>query len=276
MAAGSPTKLCGSLSRHPVSLGAVMHRAGYAALGLDFVYVPFGIEDLRAAIDAMRALGIRGLGVSMPFKLDVIPLCDRLDPIAERIGAVNTIVNDAGVLTGHNTDAWGARAAFEEAMPIAGRRVLLIGAGGAARAVAFAFADAGAELTIVNRNVERAEALSRAVSARAAGFELLDDLEGIDAIVNASSAGMLEYGAASPVPARSLRPGLLVMDIVYKPVRTELLALAEHSGARTVHGARMLLHQASRQFELYTGHPAPLGPMQDALQRALEGSAKTA
>jgi shikimate dehydrogenase len=136
MVAGSPTTLCGSLSRHPVSLGAVMHRAGYAALGLDFVYVPFGIEDLRAGIDAMRALGIRGLGVSMPFKVDVIPLCDRLDPIAERIGAVNTIVNDAGVLTGHNTDAWGARAAFEKALPIAGRRVVLIGAGGAARAVA--------------------------------------------------------------------------------------------------------------------------------------------
>jgi shikimate dehydrogenase len=270
MAEASPTTLCGSLSRHPVSLGALMHRAGYAALGLDYAYVPFAVENLPAAIDAMRALSIRGLGVSMPFKLDVIPLLDRLDPLAQRIGAVNTIVNDAGVLSGYNTDAWGARIAFEEQRPIAGTRVLLIGAGGAARAVAHAFAGAGAVLTIANRSVDRAERLAGAVGAQAGGLELLADLAGFDAVVNASSAGMAEYGAESPVSEAALRPGLLVMDIVYKPVRTALLLAAERRGARTVHGARMLLHQACGQFELYTGRPAPTAAMEVALSCALE------
>lgn len=271
MAEASPITLCGSLSRHPVSLGAAMHRAGYEALGLNYVYVPFAVDDLAGAVEAMRVLGIRGLGVSMPFKLDVIPLLDRLDPLAAEIGAVNTIVNDQGLLTGYNTDAWGARAAFEELRPIAGLRVLLIGAGGAARAVAHALANAGATLTIANRTRERAEALAQSVGAGAAlALGELETTRVFEAIVNASSAGMLEYGAPSPVPAELVREGSVVMDIVYKPVQTELVRTAEARGALVADGTRMLLHQAARQFELYTQRPAPLAAMDAALRRVLE------
>jgi shikimate dehydrogenase len=247
-----------------------MHLAGYRALGLSFTYVPFAVEDLEGALRGMRALGIRGFGVSMPFKLDVIPLLDRLDPLAERIGAVNTVVNDDGVLVGHNTDAWGAARALEEAMVLSGRRAVIIGAGGAARAVAFSLVQEGMRVHVVNRTRAKAERLAEDIGgATAGGLEDLASLQGADAVINCSSAGMSEYGAESPVPETALRPGLVVMDIVYKPIQTELVRLAERVGASAVHGGRMLLHQAARQFRLYTGQEAPLPTMDDAMRQSM-------
>jgi len=254
-----------------------MHMAGYRELGLEFVYVPFELEpdQLEGALLGMRALGIRGFGVSMPFKLMVMPLLDQIDPLAQRIGAVNTIVNDGGRLTGYNTDAWGARAALEEVTELAEQRVLLLGAGGAARAVAHGLAEAGARVRVVNRTEGKARELVE--QARAAGSELefgggleaLGDLSESDIVVNCSSAGMLEYGAESPVPRASLRPGLVVLDIVYKPVETELVRAAREAGARAIHGGRMLLHQATKQFELYTERSAPVPAMDRALRAFL-------
>ena len=277
MAGRAPITLCGSLSLHPVGLGASMHRAGYEALGLPFTYVPFAVapEGLEGALAGMRALGIRGFGVSMPFKLQVLPLLDRVDELAQRIGAVNTIVNDAGVLTGHNTDAWGAARALEEAVSLRGRRVVVIGAGGAARAVAFSLCSEGARLHLVNRTLAKAEALAAELGeafgeqAPSAGSLADLDLAECEVLVNASSAGMAEYGSQSPVPPEALANHLVVMDIVYKPIQTELLAAAAQRGARTIHGGRMLLHQACRQFELYTGAPAPLAAMNAALEAGI-------
>lgn len=282
MAKAAPVTLCGSLSLHPVSLGARMHTAGYQALGLPYVYVPFAVEpeQLSGALAGMRALGIRGFGVSMPFKLAILPLLDRIEPQAERIGAVNTVVNDSGVLTGYNTDAAGAQRALEEVVALSGRRAVVIGAGGAARAVASALIDAGVRLHLANRTPERAASLAQALAAARpglsdpptfGGLSELPDLGQVQVLVNCSSAGMADYGPASPVPEGLLHPGLTVMDIVYKPIRTELLRAAARVGARTVHGGRMLLHQAARQFELYTGHPAPLEAMDRGLQAALAG-----
>jgi shikimate dehydrogenase len=268
----APITLCGSLSRLAVSLGAAMHNAGYAALGLRFTYVAFQVEDLAGALAGMRALGIRGFGVSMPFKQQILPLLDQLDPLAARIGAVNTVVNDGGRLCGHNTDWCGATRALGEALELRGRRVLLLGAGGAARAVAHGLSEAGARLTLSNRG---------AASGRALCAELGIDFvpwperttRGQDAVVNATSVGMVgaEGGAAqpSPLPEHELRPELMVMDLVYKPVDTPLLRAARRCGAQTVHGGRMLLFQAARQFELYTGCPAPLEPMERALEQAM-------
>lgn len=262
--------LCGSLSRYPVGLGRAMHEAAYRALDLDYRYQPFRVEDIGAAAAALRALGIRGAGVSMPFKLEILEHLDAVDPLARRIGAVNTVVNDAGKLTGYNTDAWGARRAFEEVESLAGRRVLLLGAGGAARAVGFAFAEAGALVGIANRDRARAEALAEELGAtEAGGLELVEQLGRFEAVVNASSRGMQDVDPSSPVPAELLRPDLVVMDIVYKPVKTQLVELAEARGSRTIHGGRMLLHQATRQFELYTGRAAPREVMDAELRRAL-------
>ncbi len=252
-----------------------MHDAGYRALGLDFAYVPFRTEDLASALAGMRALGIRGFGISMPYKLEILPLLDRIDPLAERIGAVNTVVNDGGTLTGYNTDAEGAALALEERGPLEGRRVVVIGAGGAARAVVFGLASRGARVHVANRTEASAQQLAAAVSqalateVSAGPLAALAQLDGIDILVNASSATMAEQGGTSPVPAAALRPGQLVMDIVYKPIQTDLLSQARRAGAATIHGGRMLLHQACRQFELYTERPAPVAALDAALHRYL-------
>jgi shikimate dehydrogenase len=257
--------LCGSLSLHPVSLGAAMHLAGYRALDLPFSYVPFAVRDVAGALTGMRALDIRGFGVSMPYKLEVVPLLDALDPIAARIGAVNTIVNDDGHLTGHNSDWIGAVRALEEVSPLSGTRALLLGAGGAARAVAFGLAERGAHTTIANRDVSKAEALARDVGATAASLDETARAGDYDVVVNATSVGMKEIDPRSPIPEEALRAGQIVMDIVYKPIETELVRAARRRGARAIHGGRMLLYQAARQFELYTGRDAPLAAMDQAL-----------
>jgi shikimate dehydrogenase len=253
-----------------------MHMAGYRALGLNYFYVPFQLElaQLPGAMVGMRALGIRGFGVSMPFKLQVMEHLDALDPLAERIGAVNTVVNDAGHLTGYNTDAWGACAALGEVRELKGARVLLLGAGGAARAVAFGLVNAGASVAIANRTQHKGEELAARVAAHGeanfvGSLDALGPLDAYDVLVNTSSMGMVAQQPGSPVPAQALRPELLVMDIVYKPMRTALIEQAQRAGARTIQGGRMLLHQASRQFELYTGRPAPLEAMDHALREQL-------
>jgi shikimate dehydrogenase len=248
-----------------------MHQAGYASLGLSFYYVPFKVTDAARVADAitgMRALGIRGFGVSYPYKLEVMMHLDAIDPLAERIGAVNTIVNDAGRLTGFNTDCDGAVRALREALPsLEGVRVLLLGAGGASSAIAHGLAHAKARVTVANRSKARADALARASGAEVVGWdEVSDRLSSSDVLVNGTPLGMADVDPSSPVPEGALRKGLVVMDIVFKPTETRLLAAARARGATAIHGGRMLLHQAARQFELYTGREAPLEAM-DAAQR---------
>lgn len=269
-----PVTLCGSLSLYPVGLGRAMHEAGYRALGLDFTYVPFAMteEKLPAAIAAMRTLDIRGFGVSMPFKLAVMPLLDQIDPLAQAIGAVNTIVNDDGVLTGHNTDAWGAVRALQEVTELRGRRVVVIGAGGAARAVVHALVSEGARVHVVNRTLDKARELATPLAATHGPLADLGRLD-CDILVNCSSATMSDVNGQSPVPEHAIRPEMVVMDAVYKPIQTELVRAATRRGARAIHGGRMLLHQAAGQFQLYTGVAAPLAVLDAALQAHLGESA---
>jgi shikimate dehydrogenase len=266
----APT-VCGSLSRFPVGLGRAMHQAGYDALGLAYLYVPFACADLAAAVAGIRSLGVRGVGISMPFKTAILPLVDELDENARRLGAVNTVVQTDGRLRGFNTDAAGAVGALAEHGGVRGKRVLLLGAGGAARALAFAFVDEGADVEIVNRTDERAKALAAEVGARAlAGGELKNAFD-FDIYVNASSAGMTDVDPRSPLPSALLASGKIVMDAVYKPVETELIVEARRRGAIAIDGTRMLLHQAMGQFTLYTGVAAPQAAMEAALAAALRG-----
>ncbi|UQA63549.1 shikimate dehydrogenase [Polyangium aurulentum] len=248
-----------------------MHLAGYRALGLPFTYVPFRVTDLAGAITGMRALGIRGLGISMPYKQEIMPLLDAIDAQAAQIGAVNTVVRgEDGRLRGYNTDAVGAVRALEEVRAIQGARVLLLGAGGAARAIAHGLAGAGASLVLANRTREKAEAIAQGIEgASVRGLDEALSASDWDVLVNATSKGMLDVDPGSPVPEEAIRPGTVVMDIVYKPIETELLRAAERRGARTIHGGRMLLHQAARQFELYTGVAAPLEAMDAALREQI-------
>ncbi|MEZ4372266.1 MAG: shikimate dehydrogenase [Polyangiaceae bacterium] len=269
MAGPSPITLCGSLSLFASPVGAAMHNAAYGELGLAFTYVPFSLEEtqLADALIGMRALGIRGFGVSMPFKLSIMPLLDEIDPLARAIGAVNTVVNEHGKLVGHNTDAWGAVRALEEVQSVAGRRVLVLGAGGAARAVAFGLAEAGARVSVANRNQTKAEELVAELRGGTAEAVPLDTAlgRGPEVIVNATSVGM-ESNPGQPIPAESIPSSTLVMDIVYKPLITAWLEGCRERGNPVIHGGRMLLHQAARQFQLYTGRGAPLTAMDRALR----------
>lgn len=255
------------------SLSPPMHEAAYRELGIDARYVTFEPDpgDLERAIEGADALGVRGLNVTIPFKRDVLSLVEP-DELASRIGAVNTIDFGGGSRgpTGHNTDAAGARRALERHdVSLDGGRAALVGAGGAARAIAFALADAGATVSIANRTAERAEELARAVP-RASGHGLgeLDELlETADVLVNATSVGMEED--VSPIPTEALSAHLTVMDIVYRPLETRLLREASAAGAETIDGAWMLLYQGVEAFERWTGREAPAEAMNAALRRKL-------
>jgi shikimate dehydrogenase len=260
-----PITLCGSISSLAGPLGRSLHEAGYRELGLPFTYVPFEVRDLAGAITGMRSLGIRGLGVSYPFKERVVPLLDALDPTARRIGAVNTIVNEDGRLIGHNTDWMGAVAALEEIRPLKDARVLLLGAGGAARAIAFGLHERGARVTIANRNTDRAATLAGETGAASAPWTESRAAANYEVVINATTLGQADVDPASPLAEGAIVAGQVVMDIVYKPIWTRLMRQARTSHATIVHGGRMLLHQAAAQFALYTGRAAPLAAMDAAL-----------
>jgi shikimate dehydrogenase len=248
------------------SLSPPMHEAAYRELGMDARYVTFEPqrENLETAIEGAQALGINGLNVTIPFKQDVLGLCEP-DELARRIGAVNT-VDLSGPLTGHNTDAVGVtRALSHHDVSLAGRAVV-VGAGGAGRAAAFALADEGMDIAIANRTVERAHELATEIDgAGGHGLGELDSLvAGADVLVNATSVGM--DSDRSPVPGAALHGDLAVLDAVYSPVETKLLREAAAAGATTVDGAWMLLYQGVGAFERWTGREAPVEAMNEALR----------
>jgi shikimate dehydrogenase len=282
------TKLCGLIG-DPVehTMSPAMHNAAYRQMGLDYVYVPFRVkpENLDKAIDGMRAFNIRGLNVTIPHKVAVIPFLDKLDPLAEKIGAVNTVVNDNGVLTGYNTDAAGfLRALQEKGIDPKGKKALILGAGGASRAVSLILADSGAErLVILNRAeeldwaYELAGSISQLYNMDAKAGELnRESLESvmeridISILVNATSVGMIPDADNTPVDADLLKPGMAVFDVVYNPLRTRLLRDAETAGAEPISGIEMLAWQGALAFEKWTGHEAPLVLMRNEAIRQLE------
>ncbi len=253
------------------SLSPPMHNAGFAELGLDATYVTFSPTDVAAAIDGAQTLGIAGLNVTIPFKETVLDLVVP-DDQASRIGAVNTIDLTQEPPTGHNTDIDGVQRAFEHhEVSLAGQRAVVIGAGGAARAVAHALVDAGATIELYNRTVSNAESLAAEVGAHAVGG--LDDstvtaaIGAADILVNATSVGM--DSAESPVPPAAIHSELVVMDVVYQPRETRLLQTARQQGAQTIDGAWMLLFQGVSAFERWTGQAAPVDTMNAALRAQL-------
>jgi len=276
------TRVCGIIG-DPIehTMAPVMHNAAFKALGIDYRYLPFRVRmaDLAGAIGGLRTLNLRGLNVTIPHKTAVIPFLDKLDPSAERIDAVNTIVNDDGVLTGYNTDAAGfLQALLEKGIEPAGKRVAILGAGGAARGISFILAERGAHPVILNRHPGRAEelarrinqALKKEVKARPlTEADLAAALAKADILVNTTSVGMVPDIAATPVPAELLGSGLTVFDIVYNPIKTRLLREAEAAGARTIDGLAMLVWQGALAFEKWTGQKAPVNLMRKEAAKAL-------
>ncbi len=261
------------------SLSPAMHRAALRRAGFDACYQAFEIapDQLRPVLRALPLLGFWGINVTIPYKERVVSLLDEVDRQARAIGAVNTVVVRDGRLIGHNTDAEGFRLALEieGRTELRGARVLIVGAGGAARAVAYACLARGCRsLLIANRSGARARSLCRALRANfpapdiaavaSGGAHWTPQVEGCEVIVNTTPLGGRPDDPL-PVPLAALRRGQTVMDIVYHPRRTPLLLAARASGARTVDGLQMLLHQGALAFTLWTGREAPSGVMRRAL-----------
>lgn len=257
---------------HPVghSLSPLMHNAGFRALGINAVYLAFDVLPARLAdaLGGMRALGIRGLSVTIPHKEAVIPLLDEVDGPARAMGAVNTILSRDGLLVGMNTDWLGVVKALEAKTKLAGRKVLVLGAGGSARAVAFGLTKRGATVHIANRTPEKARVLAGLFGGTWSGLEEIGSV-GATILVNATSVGMVPQASVSPVPAEILPRFDVVMDIVYRPRETRLLREAREAGCRVVDGLSMLLHQGVAQLELWTRENAPVKTMAGALEAAL-------
>ena len=269
------TKVLGVIG-HPVShsLSPAMQNAAIRALGLDYVYVPFHVlpNDLESAIRGIRALGIAGINVTIPHKERIIGYLDEISDSAKRIGSVNTVINDGGRLRGETTDGPGFVRSAEAAWgKIDGGRVVVLGAGGSAKAVAYALADAGCEVVIANRTVDRAIELaeglcadfgagrSRAVGPR--GEELAREVSEAGMLVNTTSVGMHPDVDGIPLPPDLLHSGLRVYDLVYNPPETALVREALARGARAMTGISMLVYQGAISFEMWTGAPAPIEVM---------------
>lgn len=263
------TAVCGVIL-HPAShsRSPAMHNAAYRALGLDAVFVAFDVPPagLRDSIAGARALGIRQLAVSIPHKQAVMEHLDAVDETARRIGAVNTVTRRDGRLVGSNTDWLGLARALERETVLEGRRAVVLGAGGTARAAVYALVARGARVTVLNKTEPRAGELAAELGAEASGG--LAALAGLDwdILVNTTPVGL--RSDASPVPAEAIRPATLVFDAVYDPPETRLLRDAQARGARTVGGKWMLVEQALEQIRTWSGREAPAAVLADAFDAA--------
>jgi shikimate dehydrogenase len=271
---------------HPVghSLSPLMHNRAFETCRLNYRYAAFDVApgQVREAVAAIRALGMRGVNVTIPHKVAVMEYLDEIDREALFIGAVNTIVNEDGKLIGYNTDGRGyVRSLVEETnVDLPSQSAVLLGAGGAARGVAVALLMAGlSSLTIANRTVDKAEQLAEQIQnvhpdARIRVIPLADVpavLQESTLLVQTTSIGMHPQVDASPVEAEALHGGLLVSDLIYNPLNTKLLQEAKAKGARIHQGVGMFIYQGALSFEYWTGQPAPVEAMREVVMRALSG-----
>jgi shikimate dehydrogenase len=246
-----------------------MHNAAFRHSGIEACYVPFDVSDIKAAMQAARTLRIRGISITVPHKIPVIPYLDHVDNTVQKIGAVNTVVNRDGALFGTNTDGIGAIRALSKEAPLKGKRIVVIGAGGAARAIGFGVQSVGGKVIIVNRTIERGQKLAADLGC---DFVPLDDITSVhtDILVNATTVGMHPDSGKSPAPSACLKPGMVVMDSVYSPLSTRLLKDAQKQGCVTINGLDMLIYQGAAQFEIWTGEKAPVEVMWKAAKNKIE------
>lgn len=259
--------LCGSVAGKASKLGVALHNAGYEALSLDFRYVAVGTFDLAAAIAGFRELSFRGFGVSMPHKIAIIPLLDEVSVDVSLIGACNTVVQRDGRLIGYNTDWIGAVDALKEVGISDPKSAVIVGSGGVARAVAYGLKTIGCKVTIAARNSN-------------AAVQLVQDL-GLDGHVNIYDQGSVNAdlivnatpvadGADLPLVLSAHKNASALLDVVFSPKDTKLAVEAANAGLIVAKGWRMLLHQALRQFKLYTDSTPPQDVMSEVLRKALD------
>lgn len=279
------TRLCAVIG-NPVghSLSPALHNAAFNALGLDFVYVAFRVEDLKSAIAGMRALeNFRGLSVTIPHKIEIIQYLDDVAEVDRCIGSVNTVINEAGRLYGCGTDGPGAlKALLDAGVNPAGKSILVLGAGGAARAIAFTLARFAIldRLIILDINEPVMKTLGEDLRAGTSATVETGNLDAdsvaswvprADIIINCTPIGMHPHADATLVPAELFNKGQVVFDVVYNPLETRLLRDAASRECRVISGVEMFINQAALQFELFTGESAPLEVMRQVVMERLQG-----
>lgn len=252
------------------SLSPFMHNSAFIHIGYNGVYLAFNVKGrgLASAISGIKALGIKGASITIPHKVAVMEFLDELDEKALKIGAVNTIVNRDGKLFGYNTDCLGATNALLEKTDIKDKDVVILGSGGAARATGFGIVSEGGKLTILGVLKDEGEKLAKNLGVN---YYHLSELGNIDCsiLINATPVGMTPDTKAMPVQRQDLKKEMVVMDIVYNPIKTRLLKEAEDLGCITVNGASMFVYQGVAQFEIWTGKKAPVDIMRKSVLSAL-------
>ncbi|MBW2466796.1 MAG: shikimate dehydrogenase [Deltaproteobacteria bacterium] len=261
-----------ALIGNPVShsMSPAIHNSAFVALNLDCIYVAFQVEDVKGAMAGMRALdNFRGMSVTIPHKIEVMEYVDEIPDVDRFIGSINTVVKEDGKLIGFNTDGPGALKAITDAgVELKGKNVLMLGAGGAARAIAFTLAQKGAigMLTLLDINEKLLFSLASDLeSGTEAAIEpgrlnpetVTEHMAGADLIVNCTPVGMHPKEDATLVPAELFRPGQVVFDVVYNPLETKMLLQAKTKGLKVISGVEMFINQAILQFERFSGGEAP-------------------
>ncbi|MEB3100746.1 shikimate dehydrogenase [Ferviditalea candida] len=261
------------------SKSPVMMNAAFREFGINAAYAAFHVKPdrLRDAVCGIRALGFRGVNVTIPHKVEVMNYLDEVDEAASIIGAVNTIVNENGRLTGYNTDGIGYVRSLktETGCDLRGKRIVVIGAGGAARGVVYALAREGpASIRIANRTRDKAAELAKDMSAFAdcsgINMEELSAISDADLLLNTTSVGMHPHKDQVPAANIRYRPGMIVSDLIYNPLETRWLQLAGQAGAIVHRGLGMFIYQGAYAFEYWTGRPAPVEVMREAVMRSLQ------
>ena len=270
MKINAKTKICmviGSPVEH--SLSPQIHNAGYVALHIDdkFVYVACHVDanEIENFVKGMRAMQIHGVSCTIPHKITIMPYLDEIDDIAKKIGAVNTVINENGKLRGINTDWRGIIDPLVIKTEIKDKKIALIGAGGAARAAAYAITSNDGELWIFNRTVQRAQQLANDFNGKAYSLNDLGEIKEADIIINTTSVGLNPDKNETPIPKEYIHKGQIVYDVVYGKNETQLIKDAKNQGADTISGIEMLLFQGYAQFKLFTNYDAPVDAMKKAI-----------
>jgi len=270
----NPDTLVFGIIGYPLShsLSPIMHNKAFRHKGINAVYLYFPCKKIDGVVSGMKSLSIKGLSVTIPHKEKICEYLDKIEPIAEKIKAVNTLVNKDGLVIGYNTDAYGAiRAVKDKIKELQGKRALIIGAGGAARAIAFALKEEKAYVIISNRTKKRGEALAKEIDAEFLPFSDIKRSDP-DIIIQATSVGMYPEVDKVPVFLEELfRKRPLVMDIVYNPLETKFLKMAKERGCEVIPGVEMFVYQGARQFEIWTEEKAPVQLMKETVVSFLKG-----
>lgn len=249
-------------------MGYLIHNRAFKEIGSTDIYVPFLVDNVENFFKGFSPY-FEGLSVTMPFKEDIMALMDQIEETAKRIGAVNTVVRDETGWKGYNTDCMGALKALEKHVDLKGKNVLIVGAGGTAKAIGYGVQEKGAKITVTyNRNKEKGLQLAKELAAKVVNIQDAGEEE-IDVLINCSPVGMSPNQGETPISSRYLRKGMVVFDSVYNPLETRLIREAKVAGCVTISGLELFVNQAVGQFELWTGQKAPADPMRDVVVKGL-------